>query len=161
MYIKYNGGWIITLSLLLAFLLKALPLPFWAEPWRPAWVVMVLMYWCLALPHRVGIGIAWCIGLLLDVLQGTLLGQSALGLALVAYIVLNIHRRFRLFPSMQQSCLTGCIILLYLLAVSWVSGMIGISSASWTYWTPAVSSALLWPWLFIILRNVRQHYGIT
>ncbi|MCH8261465.1 MAG: rod shape-determining protein MreD [Gammaproteobacteria bacterium] len=158
---KNTGGWILFISLLIAFLLTALPLPHWADDWRPAWVAMVLIYWCMALPERIGIGIAWCMGLLLDVQQGALLGQNALGLALIAYFVIQIHKRFRLFPLVQQSCLVGFIIIFYLLISSWVTGIMGIPPKTWTYWMPAISSMVLWPWLFVILRDIRRQYNVT
>jgi rod shape-determining protein MreD len=158
---KNTGGWIIFTSLLIAFLLTALPLPDWANHWRPAWVAMVLIYWCMALPGRVGIGIAWCLGLLLDVQQGALLGQNALGLALIAYFIIQIHKRFRIFPLVQQSCLIGFIIIFYLLIASWINGIMGIPPKSWTYWMPAISSMILWPWMFVILRDIRRKYNVT
>ena len=158
---KNTGGWILFISLLIAFLFTALPLPHWADDWRPAWVAMVLIYWCMALPERIGIGIAWCMGLLLDVQQGALLGQNALGLALIAYFVIQIHKRFRLFPLVQQSCLVGFIIIFYLLISSWVTGIMGIPPKTWTYWMPAISSMVLWPWLFVILRDIRRQYNVT
>jgi len=158
---KSTGGWIIFISLLIAFLLTALPLPVWADDARPAWVAMVLIYWCMALPNKVGIGIAWCLGLLLDVQQGALLGQNALGLALIAYFVIQIHKRFRLFPLVQQSCLVGFMIIFYLLIASWVGGIMGIPPQTWTYWMPAISSMVLWPWLFVILRDIRRQYYVS
>jgi len=158
---KNTGGWIILISLLIAFLLTALPLPAWASHWRPAWVAMVLIYWCMALPNRVGIGTAWCLGLLLDVQQGALLGQNALGLALIAYFIIQIHKRFRIFPWVQQSCLIGFIIIFYLLIASWVRGIMGITPQTWTYWAPALTSMVLWPWLFVILRDVRRKYHVS
>ena len=158
---KNTGGWIIFISLLIAFLLTALPLPAWANHWRPAWVAIVLIYWCMALPNKVGIGIAWCLGLLLDVQQGALLGQNALGLALIAYFVIQIHKRFRIFPLVQQSCLVGFMIIFYLLIASWITGIMGIPPQTWTYWMPAISSMVLWPWLFIILRDIRRQYHVS
>jgi rod shape-determining protein MreD len=158
---KNTGGWIIFISLLIAFLLTALPLPVWANHWRPAWVAMVLIYWCMALPNRVGIGIAWCLGLLLDVQQGALLGQNALGLALIAYFIIQIHQRFRLFPLVQQSSLIGFIIIFYLLIASWINGIMGIPPKSWVYWMPAFTSMVLWPWLFVILRDIRRKYHVS
>ncbi len=158
---KHTGGWIIFISLLIAFLLTALPLPDWASHWRPAWVAMVLVYWCMALPNKVGIGIAWSLGLLLDVQQGALLGQNAMGLALIAYFIIQIHKRFRLFPLVQQSCLIGFIIIFYLLIASWVNGIMGIPPKSWVYWMPAFTSMVLWPWLFVILRDIRRKYHVS
>ncbi len=158
---KNTGGWIIFISLLIAFLLTALPLPDWANHWRPAWVAMVLIYWCMALPNRVGIGIAWCLGLLLDVQQGSLLGQNAMGLALIAYFIIQIHKRFRLFPLVQQSSLICFIIIFYLLIASWINGIMGIPPKSWVYWMPAFTSMILWPWLFVILRDIRRKYHVS
>ncbi len=158
---KNTGGWIIFTSLLIAFLLTALPLPVWAVHWRPAWVAMVLIYWCMALPNRIGIGIAWCLGLLLDVQQGALLGQNALGLALIAYFVIQIHKRFRILPPAQQSCLIGFMIIFYLLISSWVRGIMGVAPQAWTYWLSALSSMVLWPWLFVILRGIRRQYHVS
>ncbi len=158
---KNNGGWIIFISLLIAFILTALPLPAWGNDWRPAWVIMVFIYWCMALPHRIGIGIAWCLGLFLDVQQGVLLGQNAMSLTLIAYFVFQTHKRFRIFPLVQQSCLIGFVIIIYLLIALWVNKIMGIPSQTWTYWMPSISSMVLWPWLFIILRDIRRKYHVS
>ncbi len=157
----HHGGTVIVISLLIAFLLTALPLPQWADAWRPAWILMVLIYWCMALPNRVGIGSAWIVGLLLDVQQGSVLGQHALGLALIAYLIIQIHKRFRVFPLAQQSCLVGFMTSFNLLITSWVNGIMGIASPPWTYWMPAVTSMFVWPWIFVMLRNSRRHYHVN
>ena len=73
-----GGGWIIVTSFLAALALTVLPLPDWVALIRPEWVALVLIYWCMALPGRVGVGFAWITGLLLDVLRAGLLGQHAL-----------------------------------------------------------------------------------
>src|SRR3990170_7781632 len=102
---KQHGGGVIFFSFIVALMLTAMPLPEWAVNWRPAWVAMVLIYWCMALPDRVGIGISWTLGLLLDVQQGTVLGQNALGLAVIAFITLKSRQRLRVFPLVQQAFL--------------------------------------------------------
>ena len=56
---KPHRIWVIALSFLAAFMLTAMPLPEWALPWRPAWIAMVLVYWCMALPERVGVITGW------------------------------------------------------------------------------------------------------
>jgi rod shape-determining protein MreD len=141
-------------------MLTALPLPEWAVNWRPAWVAMVLIYWCMALPERVGIGVSWMLGVLLDVQQGTVLGQHALGLALVAYITIKSHQRLRVFPLFQQALVVCGYILLFQFIVLWIKGMLGIPPRHWSYWMPAFSSMLLWPWIFIVLRDVRRKFKI-
>lgn len=152
--------WIIALSLVIALMLTALPLPEWAVNWRPAWVAMVLIYWCMALPERVGIGVSWMLGLLLDVQQGTVLGQHALGLAIVAYITIKSHQRLRVYPLFQQALVVCGYILLFQFIVLWIKGMLGIPPRHWSYWMPAFSSMLLWPWIFIVLRDVRRKFKI-
>lgn len=158
---RHQGGWIIITSFVVALILTAMPLPEWAINWRPAWVAMVLVYWCMALPDRVGIGVGWSMGLLLDVLQGTLLGQNALGLSILAFLIIKSHQRIRMFPLFQQALMLCFLVLFYLLLSLWVRGIMGIPPKSWTYWMPAFTSMLLWPWLFIILRDIRRRYHVS
>jgi rod shape-determining protein MreD len=158
---KHKGGWIIVLSFVIAMMLMAMPLPEWAISWRPSWVAIVLIYWCMALPDRVGIGIGWVLGLLLDVQQGTVLGQNALGLAIIAYITLISFQRMRMFPLTQQAVLVCLYLLLYEIISLWIRGIIGVPPDNWTYWMPAFTSMLLWPWLFIVLRDVRRKYLVS
>jgi rod shape-determining protein MreD len=157
---EHNAGWAIILSFAVAFMLTAVPLPEWAASWRPAWVAMVLIYWCMALPERVGIGAAWCLGLLLDVQQGTLLGQHALGLALIAWLTVKSHQRVRVFPLTQQALVVcGYLLILQFLNL-WIRGIMGVPPRHWTFWMPAFTGMLLWPWLFVILRDLRRKYHV-
>ncbi len=158
---RHQGRWIIIASFIAALMLTAMPLPEWAISWRPAWVAMVLVYWCMALPDRIGIGVGWTLGLLLDVLQGTLLGQNALGLAILAYFIVKSHQRIRMFPLVQQALLVCLLLLFYQLVSLWVRGITGAPPTSWTYWMPALTSMVLWPWLFIILRDIRRRYHVS
>lgn len=157
---RHNGGWVIALSFLVAFMLTAMPLPEWAVNWRPAWIAMVLIYWCMALPQRIGIGIAWLLGLLLDVQQGTLLGQNALGLALLAFITIQTYQRVRVFPLKQQAIFVCTCLLLMQFISLWIRGIMGVPPQHWTFWMPAFTSMLLWPWLFIILRDLRRKHHV-
>ncbi|MCP5459802.1 MAG: rod shape-determining protein MreD, partial [Gammaproteobacteria bacterium] len=97
------GGWVILFSFIVALLLTIIPLPLWVDRIRPDWMCLVLIYWCMALPHRVGVGAGWLMGLLLDAAQGTLLGQHALALAVVGFLTLKTYRRVRVLPLWQQS----------------------------------------------------------
>lgn len=150
----------IGISILLAMMLSILPLPDWAIWLRPQWVVLVVIYWCLALPERVSVGIAWMIGLLMDVLLGTLLGQHAFALVVVAYIVVKFHPRIRLYPLWQKTLLVFVLLLVYLSLIFWVQGLLGVLPTTWEFWLTAVTSALLWPWVFIILRDMRRRFNV-
>ncbi len=157
---QHNGGWIIVMSFVIAIMLTTMPLPDWVMNWRPSWVAMVLIYWCMALPDRVGIGTGWSLGLLLDVQQGTVLGQHALGLSVIAYITIISYQRFRVFPLAQQAVLVSIYLLLFQFFNMWIRGIMGIPFQHWSIWLPALTSMLLWPWLFIILRDVRRKYHV-
>ena len=157
---RHNGGWVIIASFVLALMLTAMPLPDWAVNWRPAWLAMVLIYWCMALPERVGIGIAWLLGLVLDVQTGTLLGQNALGLSVLAYIILQTHQRIRVFPLVQQAVLVCVYLLVFQFFTLWIRGIMGVPPGHWTFWMPAVTSMLLWPWMFILLRDIRRKFHV-
>ena len=100
---RTHGTWVIILSVLLAGMLAIVPLPEWLEDWRPQWMALVVIYWVIALPHRMGLVTAWCIGFFVDVLQGSLLGLNALTLTLVAYGALSLYQRMRMFTPLQQS----------------------------------------------------------
>ncbi|MFO1430757.1 MAG: rod shape-determining protein MreD [Candidatus Competibacteraceae bacterium] len=155
------GGWVIALSFIVAFLLTSIPLPAWLEPFHPDWLCLVLIYWCIALPQRVGMGTAFVLGVLQDVARGTLLGQHALALVVVAYLSLKFHRRLRLFPLWQQ-CLSVLVLLaIEQLLVAWVSGISGYPPRDVSYLAPALGGMLVWPWVFILLRDLRQRFRIA
>ena len=158
---KPNRIWVIALSFLAAFMFTATPLPEWALPWRPAWIAMVLVYWCMALPERVGVLTGWVIGLILDVMHGSILGQHAFGLAFVAYVVLQYHQRLRIFRLVQQALIIGSIVFLYLLVMLWLYNLLGSVRYSFSYLFGAVSTGVLWPWVYIVLRDIRRRARVA
>lgn len=153
-----QGAWVIMASLIFSLMLTLMPLPAGIVLYRPEWVAMVLIYWCLALPERIGLGAAWGMGLLLDVVTGALLGQHALSLSVVAYIALRLHRRIRVFPLWQQALSVLLLVGIHQLLLLWAKGIIGQAPATWRYWLPSIISMLLWPWIFVILRQLRRRY---
>jgi len=157
---RHHGGLTLLLTFVAALLLQMLPLPDWAQTLRPDWVALVLIYWCIALPERIGVGIGWLAGLMLDVAHGALLGQNALALAVVAYLALRLHQRIRLFPLWQQAVSVLLLIALHLMLVFWIKGATGQSAETWAYWLPALTSMLVWPLLFIVLRGLRRTYRV-
>lgn len=156
----HNGGWIIFLSFVAALMLTLVPLPGWAIYLRPEWVTVVLIYWCMALPERVGVATGWVAGLFLDVVHGSMLGQYAMALALVAYFTLNLHLRMRVYPVPQQALVVLLLILFQQMLVIWIKGFIGESPDSLRYWIPSLTTMILWPWLFVILRDLRRQYRV-
>lgn len=155
-----RGGPIIAITFIIALMLTLVPLPEWAKAVRPEWVAMVLIYWCIALPDRVGIVVAFFIGIFLDVSSGSLLGQSSLALAVVAFLSIKLHQRMRLFPVWQQAMSVLLLVTLHQMITLWIKGLIGQTSPGWAYWLPSVSSMMLWPMVFSVLRFIRRYYRI-
>lgn len=161
MAIRARNVWVIWLSFALALLLSVASLPEFMEVGRPLWLALFLTYWVMALPHRVGMTTAWCIGLLADVLNGTLLGQNALILTLVTFLVLSLHQRLRMFPMWQQSMVLLVVFGLAQLVQLWLNALTGSRPPTLAFVLPALVSALLWPWVCTILRGLHQRLSVN
>lgn len=158
---QHQNGWAIAATFILSLILVVIPLPSWAIAWRPEWTTLVLIYWCIALPQRVGVATGWGVGLIQDVLTGTLLGQQALSLALSAYMSLQIHRRLRIYPIYQQMLIIFFMILISELPILWVRGLQGHPPQDFEFIYPVLMSFLLWPWVFTGLRMWRRTLQIS
>lgn len=158
---RHYGSWMILLSFIAAFILSIIPLPTWAVEWRPDWVAMVLIYWCIAVPQRVSVATGWVAGLVEDVLSNVLLGQHALSLCIIAYFSVQMHRQVRVFPIWQQAFFVALLIISSRFPELWIRGILGKNTLGWSFAFPALTSMLLWPWLFILLRDIRRHYHVS
>ena len=147
---------IIIASFIAALILMLIPLPDWARAYRPEWLALTLIYWNITAPKRVGVGIAWILGLCVDVIQGALLGQHALGFAITTYIAIRFHQRVRVYPLHQQAMFVGMILLPYMSLSLWILGILGEDPKTWVYWAPVVTSVLVWPWIYLVLRAVSR-----
>ncbi|HEX7043337.1 MAG TPA: rod shape-determining protein MreD [Burkholderiales bacterium] len=159
--IQARGRAILIASFAMAAVLNVLPVPRWAEPFMPDWVALTLIYWCMALPNRVSVGVGWTLGLVLDVLYGSLLGQHALAKAVVAYLTVRLHPQLRMFPRWQQAVSVLVLLVINQLLVVWVRGATGQPPATVAYWLPSIVGMLLWPWLFVILRDARRRWHVS
>ena len=146
------------LCFLVALVLEIMPLPDWVVDFRPKWLALVLFYWTLALPGQINIGHAWLLGLIMDVLSGSLLGQHALGFSVLTFAAFHLHQQIRNFPLWEQSLVMSLIVAAYMALMLWIDGIRGRSPESWMYWAPLLSNFLLWPWLYLILQGVQQRH---
>ena len=158
---RNHGSGVIIATFLAALVLTVVPLPDWLRPVRPDWVGLVLIYWCLALPDRVGVVTGWFTGLLVDLLTGTLLGQHAMALAVIAWLSLRLHQRIRLFPVWQQALIIRVLLVLHQLLALWVDRFIGRPGPPWYYWTPSLIGMLLWPLIYPALRSLRRSFSVN
>ena len=158
---KAHGIEVIIFSFIVALALTVFPLPDWLAVVRPEWVTLVLIYWCMALPNRVGVISAWIIGLMLDVLRVGLLGQNALALCIIAYITLKLYQRLRVFPLWQKALSVFVLVALSQMLYLWVKGITGQPIDLMTYWLPSLSSMIAWPLVFITLRALRRKFKVS
>ena len=150
-----SGRLPVIVTIILALMLTVVPLPDWAETFRPDWMVLTLIYWAMMLPRTWSVGSAWIVGLLLDVAQGTILGQHALALCLIVFITVRFHLLMRVFPMSQLTATVFALLALYQFLLFWINGVAGIPAAASTYWGPVLTGALLWPVVSMVLSGVR------
>ena len=143
-------------TLVLALLLSVAPMPEHLEVGRPLWLALVLTFWAMNYPQHVGLLTAWCLGLAQDVLYGTLFGQHALALVLVVFLVLTLQQRLKLFPLWQQSFALLIIYGLAQLVLLWLSTLSGMRPEISFYAVPVAISCLFWPWLYLLLINLKR-----
>jgi rod shape-determining protein MreD len=141
--------WFITASLVVAFLLNLLPWGHWFGV--PDFVALVLIFWSIHQPRKVGIGIAFLMGLLMDVHDATLLGENALSYTLLSYFAIMIHRRVLWFKVGTQAL----HVLPLLLMMQTVQLLIRVSVSGhfpgWLYFLESLVTAFLWPVVTSIL----------
>lgn len=152
-----QGRIVLFITIIVAMILVMIPMPDMLRLFRPEWVLMTLLYWAMALPERVGIGFAWTVGLLMDMLLGGALGVLAFSYALVIYLILNLHLRLRQYPVWQQAVIVMSLVLL----VHIIKVIFSPADASWYIWAPAVVSTLIWPIVFTVLRKIRRVFGVN
>ena len=155
-----RSSFIVGLTFLAALILSVVPMPAPFDAARPMWLAMVVAYWVMALPHRVGLLTAWVAGLATDVLFGELFGQNALVLVMVAWLVLLLYQRIRRFPLWQQSLVMLPVLGIAQVVSLWLSSLAGNRPPMLLYLLPALVSTILWPWLFSILRVVRRRFHV-
>lgn len=151
---------IVSLSFAVALVLSVVPVPSWAEQFRPDWVGLVLIYWCMAIPGRIGIGSGFLVGLVQDVLYGSLLGQYALAKTIIAFLAVRMHLRVRVYPAWQQAVAVLIMLAIGQLFIIWVRAVIGKPAQGFSYWTPSIVGMIMWPWIFVVLRDIRRRGNI-
>ncbi len=102
---------------------------------------------------------AWCLGLLLDILESTPLGVNAMGMALIAFLVLTIHQRLRMYPLPQQCLMVFLLLGINQMLVHFVKQLLGAESAGFSYLWPALTSALAWPVVSGVLDTINRKLG--
>ena len=149
------SGFFIAASLLIALLLNWLP---WQGIWlalRPDFAALVLLYWCTHKPYRVGIGMAWMVGILADVADASLFGQHALAYSVLAFGGIVLHRRVQMFDLRQQTVQIFPLLLLSYIVYATVHWQLR-GYIAWEYFSGCVVATLLWAPLTLLLQALRH-----
>jgi rod shape-determining protein MreD len=146
---------LIFLTIVTAALLTLLPLPEMLEPFKPYWVAMVVIYWSLETHDTISLGLAFLVGLLLDILSGSLMGLHALSLVIMVFLVQRFRSRLRFFPPWQQALSVLGLLVNDRIILIWITALLGEPIPTWEYWLPPLVAMAIWPWLFLLLDRIR------
>ncbi len=156
----FKGRMVIWATFFIALIFQAIPWPGMLEIFRPAWLLLIVFYWVLALPHRVNVGTALILGLLWDLLIGSTLGVRGMMMSITVYLVALNFLVLRNMALWQQAVVIGL-----LTALAEVLEFLGeyliqdVTFNPLSLWA-ALVNCILWPWIFLLLRRVRRHWHI-
>jgi|GEM_PF-86994 len=156
----YWGFLVILISFLAAIWLSVVPLPDWMMLLWPVWPVLLLIFWAVYLPNVVGLGLAWGIGLLMDVIQYTKLGEHALAFCTVYFLSYIMRRQIKAFPMWAQAARVGLIIVVYQLFIAAIQGVLFHWSQFWLFLLPVAASLVIWPWAALLMRNIAVRFYV-
>ena len=153
--IRAPSTWTLVGSLLFGLLFTIMPLPAGVGPARPFLLAMLLAYWLMEAPNHVGLGMAFFIGLLADLVAATPLGEQALRLIVLTFLVQRFRARLRFFPLWQQALAIGLILLNDRVIATLLHLVMGDGLPPWSSWVSPLLAMVLWPWLFVLLDLAR------
>ena len=152
---RARTGWLMPLSFIVALLLGLLPLPDLLQPLRPYWLALVVAYWVLESPDKAGLGLAFIAGLLADLAFGSLLGEQALRLVVMAFIIQRFRARMRFFPVSQQALAIGALLVNDRVIAMALHLVLGVQPLPWSYWIAPLLGTLLWGPVYVALDALR------
>jgi len=153
--IRPERRWLLPVSVLIALLLGLLPLPALLQPLRPYWLALVAAFWLVETPERAGLGVAFTLGLIADLAFGSLLGEQALRLVILGFILQRFRLQLRFFPLPQQVLVIGGLLFNDLVVTAGLHLMLGEAIRPWPYWFAPLIGMLLWAPIFSLLDTLR------
>jgi len=146
----------LVLSLCLGFILQYLPLASFMYWFVPEWVLMMFVFWQMQNPKLMNFWWVWPLGLLMDVQQSTFLGTHVIAFATVLYALQLMYQRIRMFNVAQQAGTIFLLVCIFQMIGYWATLLVEESNKPLSLWTPALVSAVVWPWLQLILGNAQR-----
>tara|TARA_B100001123_G_C15091625_1_gene939864 strand:- start:152 stop:622 length:471 start_codon:yes stop_codon:yes gene_type:complete len=155
-----NNFLIILSTLIIALAITIITFVF--GQYSPDWLYLVVIYWILAVPNSIGLTTSWFIGLLTDVAFGTILGSNALTFVLIAFIITRTYKFVRYLTVYQQAIIIFLLLFIKQTILMWIDGMIRLEEINLSayYWS-VLTSSLIWPLIYFILRHVRRKYNVA
>ncbi len=156
-----RSNWVIVATTLVALVIYVVPIPLEWRWYRPEWPILVLFYWSLSLPHRVGILSAAITGFAIDMLDGTTFGALALGMVVSTLFILLNYQRIRQFDLLQQSAIMTLLVALALIIERWLQNLLGVGGTELKFLYSLLLTALMWPVVREVLRGLRRYYEVN
>ncbi|WMY96489.1 MAG: rod shape-determining protein MreD [Arsenophonus sp.] len=150
--------WVIWLSFLFAIILEQIPCPKQFIYYRPTWLILILIYWVMALPHRISVGSGFFLGILMDLMQGITFGIHAFINSMICYLVSCKYQLFRNMEIWQQSLvIVGLSVIMNftLFLMEFFSSVVLFHPE---IFLNCLINGVLWPWIFVFLRKVRRRF---
>lgn len=158
---KRTGTFLIPSTIIVGFILQTMPMPALIDAYRPDWLLLILCYWSMALPNRVGVGLTAVCGFVLDILYGTSLGVHSFAMAIPVYLVVANYQRLRNYSIVQQVIMISVLGALYHMIIYWLQYWLTGIEFRFSYLLPVASSIFIWPWVFWLLRKLRRAFRVT
>lgn len=144
------------LTLIIALLCQLYPWVGQGIIFRPAFMLVVLLYWLLRAPNLCNVGTAWLAGLLVDLATGSLLGQHALSFTITAYIALTYQRRLVLFNGWQLAGYVLALLIIERIVILLLKVFAGNENPGLQYFWPVVAGLLLWHFMILMFGGLTR-----
>ncbi len=146
----------VLVSAFVALVFTGVQLPDWLFYFWPDWIAIVVVYWALVAPRRVGPFAGFVIGTLVEVLFVRKFGVHGFGLATLAFIVNATSQQLRALSIWQQMILIGVFIGFFKLLTGWLTGLVSGFTITPEYWYSLLGSVVIWPFAYILLEELRR-----
>ncbi len=138
------------ITFIAALVLSILPMPELISSFRPPWILLLVLYIEYFIPGKFHITTLLLVGLVLDVLLSTVIGEHSFSLLLVTWLASTRSRRFQFFSMMQQIILIGMFCFIYQATISLIDALLAFNYSLWMPIASALLSMFIWPWIRLL-----------
>lgn len=145
----------IVISVIFASILMIYPLSYAISAWRPAFMLMIMLFWVICQPTWCGVWFAFGTGIFVDLLLDAPLGMNALSFVLITFVSRFLTRERRVITFSNLWIITSLALLAHLCIVWLAQIMTGVQFSFARHWLPLLTSILTWPLVYYLLRKWR------